>query len=293
MLQSAGVGQFCSVTIWRIELVYFCGGIRLKQSESLKTWGIVFVLLIFAGLASAVVPLIVDELGAGSSETESENADEATAIILDVENMLLGDELMQITLIAEQINGRSLEVWQALAIISGIVLIAVGSLGLILTLVAIILSRMISTVYADEGFQKAQSELEKKQQALLKERQQNQPAVERDEPEARARGAAYVFSFIFLLFVWIVGLVLGANTLDGGTLQIGTFSLSASTLLNIVLVLVTLLALVLAARRQGAARLFSGKTENMPVNWGIIWVIVSGLLIVGLGTGAAIALTSG
>jgi hypothetical protein len=33
------------------------------------------------------------------------------------------------------------------------------------------------------------------------------------------------------------------------------------------------------------------QTDNAPVSWGWLWVIVSGMLIVGVGTGLAITLT--
>lgn len=264
----------------------------MKKGESLKTWGIVFALMIFAGLASALVPVIIDELGGGSDATAG-TTQESTAITIDVENMLLGDELIKIKFIEEQIHGRRLEVWQVLAITSGIVLISVGSLGFILTGAMQLLSKRVMAVYADEGFQEAQAELNKKQQEAIKNWQQTRPTFERDKPEAHAKGTAYVFSFIIILLVWVAGLALGESFFADTTWNIGNISLSASMVVNVILVLVTLAVLFLAARSQGASQLFSGKSENIPVNWGVIWVIVSGLLIVGLGTGVAIAFISG
>lgn len=247
--------------------------------------------MIFAGLASALVPIIIDEIGAGGSAAET--AASSPAIVIDVANMLLGDELIKIPFVAEQIDGRSLEVWQVLAIISGIVLISVGSLGLILTGAIWFLSRQVSAVYANEGFQEAQTALRNKEQAAIKDWQQARPTFGRNEPEANARGAAYIFSFIIILLVWIAGLAFGESFLADATWKMGDFSLPASTVVTVILVLVTLSVLILAARSRGATQLFSGRSESTPVNWGIIWVIVSGLLIVGVGTGAAIALISG
>ena len=62
---------------------------------------------------------------------------------------------------------------------------------------------------------------------------------------------------------------------------------------KVAVVLLSVLVLYLALRRRDPLELDSAEVENKPVKWGTIWVILTGLIIVGIGTGLAIALAPG
>jgi hypothetical protein len=102
-----------------------------------------------------------------------------------------------------------------------------------------------------------------------------------------------VFAFIIVLIVWICGMILGAVYLDDAEVEILGLTVDATTLLNLVLVLTTIVILFLALRHRDPEELENPPSDNNPVNWGYIWVIVSGLLIVGIGAGAAMATRGG
>jgi hypothetical protein len=55
---------------------------------------------------------------------------------------------------------------------------------------------------------------------------------------------------------------------------------------------ISIVVLALAIRAREPDDLDFGKTDNNPVNWSYVWVILSGALIFGLGAGLAIAMTS-
>jgi amino acid transporter len=102
-----------------------------------------------------------------------------------------------------------------------------------------------------------------------------------------------VYAFIFVLFVWIIGLTLGAVYFGDAEVEILGASISAATLLNLVLVLLTIAILYLALRRRDPEDLENPASDYNPVNWGYIWIVVSGILIVGIGAGAAMATRGG
>jgi hypothetical protein len=54
------------------------------------------------------------------------------------------------------------------------------------------------------------------------------------------------------------------------------------------LALVTLLFLILAVAWRRGRRYESN--ENAPVSWGLIWVVISGLIFVGIGIGLTLAM---
>jgi len=89
----------------------------LSKNESWKTWILVAALLIFAGLASATVPFLVDQLSA-SREAESETLAEShpTVTTVDVSQLpFIGEVLVEIPFIAANIQAYRLR-WSRLLV---------------------------------------------------------------------------------------------------------------------------------------------------------------------------------
>ncbi|UCG26226.1 MAG: hypothetical protein JSW55_09670 [Chloroflexota bacterium] len=264
----------------------------MSNRESWKTWAVVAALLIFAGLASAVVPFLLDQADEGDSSTEV--AREPLETTIDVSQLpFIGEVLVEIPFIAENVQGQPITALQAFGIAFGVVLVGVGAVGLLITIVAVLYDRLVNRVYSDESYQEATAELQQREKARIKEVQQGQPPAVGPEKAVRSRWSMGVYAFIFLLFVWIVGLTLGTVYFGDTEVDILGVSVSAATLLNLVLVLLTIVILYLALRRRDPEELENPASDDNPVNWGYIWIIVSGLLIVGIGAGAAVATRGG
>jgi hypothetical protein len=264
----------------------------LNRSESWKTWIIVAGLLIFAGIASATIPFLIDQLN-NSDEPSTSRETHPTVTTIDVSELpFIGEVLVEIPFIAENIQGLSITLLQAFGVIFGVVLVTVGAFGVLITLLVFIPSRWINNVYADKGYQEAQTELEERQKASLKNLQQEQPLAEPVEAERRIRWSAVTFGLIVVVLVWVTSVLLAFGLFQNETISIGGFDISAVALLSLVSVVVTIIVLYLALRRRDPTELETAESDNKPVNWGAIWVIVTGLLVVGIGTGLAIAFTS-
>ena len=82
--------------------------------DSWKNWIIILGLLIFAGLASAGWLWLSEELSASESTQLQRVEEEPVVITLDVENALLGEELIKIPFIRDNIDGLQLTASQAI-----------------------------------------------------------------------------------------------------------------------------------------------------------------------------------
>lgn len=265
----------------------------MSNRESLKTWVVVAAVLIFAGLASAIVPFLLDQADAESASAQ-EVAREPWETTIDVSQLpFIGEVLVDIPFIADNIQGRPITALQAFGIAIGFVLVSVGATGVLITVLVMILDRFVNRVYADESYQTATAELQQREKDRVKELQKDKPAVAGPEKAVRSRWSMAIFGFIFLLFVWIIGLTVGAVYLSDTEVEILGLSISGSALLNLFLGLFTIIILYLSWRGRDPEELENPASDNNPINWGYIWVVVSGLLIVGLGAGAAMAMRGG
>jgi hypothetical protein len=86
--------------------------------------------------------------------------------------------------------------------------------------------------------------------------------------------------------------ILGVAYFGETTWEIAGQQVSAAAVINLVLIILTVAVLFFVIRRNNVTDLDSGETDYEPVNWSTIWILLSGLLIVGLGAGLAIAMRS-
>lgn len=264
----------------------------MNRSESWKTWIVVAGLLIFAGFASAIIPYLVDQLN-NDDEPVTLRESHPTATTVDVSELpFIGEVLVEIPFIAENIQGLPITLLQAFGMAFGVVLVAVGATGVLITLLVFLPSRWINNVYADEGFREAQTEFEQREKASLKDRQQVQPAAESIEAERRKGWSAMTLSLIIVVLVWVTSVLLAFGLFQNETISVGSLHISAVALLSLISVVITIVVLYLVFRRRDPTELETAESDNKPVNWGTLWVIVTGLLVVGIGTGLAIAFTA-
>lgn len=265
----------------------------MKKSSSWTTWAVVALLLIFAGIASAVVPLVVDEIQTGGDDnrvTRQERDPQSTTI--DVSQLpFIGEVLVEIDFIQENVQGQTITLLQAFGIALGVVLVGVGGLGLIIALVMAFYGRMVDKVYADESYQTAEAELSRREKATLKELADEQSAASPADPRRRARNSGIIFGFMIVMMAGIAALIIGVSILDGGSWNIFGLAVSAGGFALIV-ALITAVLLFLAFRRRDPMEFEHPESENKPVDWGMIWVIITGLIVVGIGAGIAIAFST-
>jgi hypothetical protein len=182
---------------------------------------------------------------------------------------------------------------QAFGIAIGVVLVGLGAVGLPIAGLVMFFDRFVNRVYADQEYQAAAAELQQREKERVSELRKVKPTSVASEDRPPSRWAMGVYGFIFLLLVWIGGLVLSNVYLADTELNVLGLSFSGTFVLNLILGLLTIAILYLWLRPRSLEELENPDSDNNPVNWGYIWLVVSGVLIVGIGAGAALAVRGG
>ncbi|GMQ77956.1 MAG: hypothetical protein BMS9Abin02_0448 [Anaerolineae bacterium] len=262
----------------------------MKVSDSAKNWIIAIGLLIFAGIASAAWLYFSSQDSAGKKSTQLPPS-EPIPVIIKVEDYVLGSDLLQIDLISD-FNGTEISQGLVILVAFGLLTALMLGLGLAISLISWFTSRQVSAVVGDEDYQKARVNLDQLEKERLKELHDRQPTNDLETEEQVAKSSWFATSLLIILLIWIAGLTLSATFLADITWSIVGIEVSAALVVNLLLILTTAVILYVVARTHEPAELSSGVTDNYPINWGTVWVWVTGLIIVGIGTGLAIAMRS-
>jgi hypothetical protein len=267
------------------------GGNRLKNSNFWITWVVIAFLLVFAGIASAVVPLVMDEMQRDEGSAIQQDSGPVTTSV-DVSQLpFVGEVLVEIPFIQENIQGRTISLLQAFAIAIGAVLVGTGAFAVPIVGVVILLSRQLDSVYADESYQEAAKKLSNREKEFVKQRAENQPSKSSEDVDSRSRNTTIIFGFIYVLLTWITTFTIATSLLEGGSTTLFGIDVGAS---EYALFFALLAAIILAVYygRKGPMEIDDPDSEQKPVDWGTIWVIITGLVIVGVGAGIAVFFTT-
>jgi hypothetical protein len=268
------------------------GGFPLSKSSSGLTWLVIIGVLVFGAALTALWPTISDQLNIGGSSAPRVPA-EPENIVIDVAQFPAGDALIQVPFIRDNIDGLKFTPIVAAGLLVAMAVGGTLALGLPLAFIYTLLSKQTAAVTESESFKTARANLENRQNERIKAWQAAQPQTPMPAAEPRARWMLLSMTPLILLFVWFSGLALG-HSLYGDTMwEINGRLVSPIQVLNLLLVVVTVIVLIVVARRIQPEAVVSGATDYQPVNWGMLWVLISGLLIVGVGTGLAFALRAG
>lgn len=270
----------------------------MERNESRMTWAIVIGLIVVGGLASAVWPAISAQLNIGRSGELAAASEPAEPIVFHIEDHLLGKEIMTLLGSAPQgvqdfvnnnINGREISQPVAIGIFVALTVGGLIALGLPLAIIYTRLESSASAIQEDEEYKAAVSVLEKRQTAELKEQQQAKPAkIEGDEASDR-RGFAYTMAFLGIIFAWVIGTVIGHAAYGGELIETENGQLiNPVSLVSLIVLVITLVGYFVYFRFfRRPEEIDPAESDYSPVSWGWVWVIVSGLLIVGVGLGLA------
>jgi hypothetical protein len=259
----------------------------LSNRRSLRGWAAVAAVLIFAGLASALVPFLLDKAKASNASAAAapKQAQETT---IDVGQLpFIGEVLVDIPVIKDKIQGQPISMLTAFGIAMGVVLVSVGGAGILITGVVSLFDKQVNRVYENEDYQTAAAALQGREKAQIVDLRRTKP-TNTSEGKARSRGPIAVYAFIALILVWIVGKTLSSVYLVSSEVTFLGLTFSGGFVLNLILGLLTIALLYLALRKRTLDDVENPASDNNPVNWGLVWVTITGLLIVGLGAGAAL-----
>ncbi|MFZ0548184.1 MAG: hypothetical protein WAM60_22250 [Candidatus Promineifilaceae bacterium] len=265
----------------------------MERNESRMTWAIIIGLIVVGGLISAVWPTISAQLNIGRAGELAAAKPAPEPIVLDVNKYLLGPEMLALPglgdFLSNNIDGREISQPMAIGILIAVTVGSLIILGGPLALIYTRLEKQASAVQEDEEYKAAVSMLSKRQKSELKERQEGKPSHIQEDPVQDRRGFAYTMAFLGIVFAWVVGTLIGQAVYGNGTVASGNKLINPSSIVSLIVLVITLAGIILYFRFvRKPEEVNTGETDYAPVSWGWVWVIVSGLLIVGIGTGLAL-----
>ena len=251
----------------------------MKSFETRTTWLIIIGLLIFAAVASAVWPAIAGSLNldlGGGSGIGSEI--ETTLDGVPLPDWMAG--LPGMDAITDD-EGR-ISPWLILAVIGALVTGLIVGGGLVMGLLFRLIDRQTRNVKADPAYNEQAAALAQREKERLQQAAQSRPPDPIPDHK-RSRWSLVATALVTVFLVFLTGLAV-ADTIyadvDTG-LSNPVMAVAAGAALTALLIVA---AVVWWRGRTGES------DENAPVSWNMIWVVVSGLIFLGIGIGLTLAM---
>lgn len=243
----------------------------MSGKASWKTWVAIVAVLIATGLITALWPLLINRTGGQATTIPTE----MQTVEIPLPLPIAGSD--SVTLTALQVVG-------ILALIIGG---AVVAMGIPLALIYTMLSRQAIAVGQNDEFKAKQAALEKRQQERIKQLRQGRTTMSKPGHEM-PRWSALSTALIILLFAVFFGMVVNATFVPEGELMIGGRLINSALVIVASFVLVVLPLILWIVRPQKLEAL--ERTDRGPIPWDFIAVLLTGLVVVGLGIGILVYL---
>ena len=252
---------------------------------------VIATLLFLSIAAAAFIPRLVSPGGPSAPSVEA--ASESAIITIDIQDLLLGDELMKIPPIAS-LNGREVSAFTIMGILAAVVIGATLVPGAILYAIYTRLDSTTVATKADDSFKAGVQAIEKKNKEWVRERLKTRapkPRPSGDMPRWSTASTTLVVAF----FALMLGALIGASFFPAGELLIGEGE--SLRVLNPAAIFgwsTGLIALVVGLLAFNSQRLLKvDESDYAKTNWGLVWVIISGALVLILGVGGVLWVMAG
>lgn len=247
-----------------------------QRQSSWKLWVGIILILIVTGLIAVLWPAI-----AGAFEF-SPSAPSVSAPTMSVSSIAITVPPVPIPGLptfglepGEVVEVNGLVMMGALAaVIVGLVVVT----GLVIGLINLLLSRFATSVETSDDYQQHVKVLEQKEKDRLKTAKSERPAGATQQHDY-SRWAVWATGLVILMFVIFLTLM-----------TVRTFMPDAQDVSGIIAVVAVLTAVVLAWRLRPNRLQSVDETDNQGIPWDAIVVIVTGMLVVGLGIGLVVLL---
>jgi hypothetical protein len=229
------------------------------------------LLVIIAGSAAILWPVVADQLGDSSARVESE----VQTIHISLPATILGTDSLTLTSL------------QAMGILLFLVVGAVVVAGTLLSLAYVLLARQATALTESGKYSAHVAALEEKRAEKIK-RLSTDRSVAAVPDHKMPRWSLISTSLIVLLFVLLFGMLVNGTFVPESEYVVGGRLVNSALPIAGGFVLAAFAFLLWRMRPKALERLET--TDYEPIPWDSIWVIVSGLLVVGLGIGLLVYL---
>lgn len=274
----------------------------MKSFETWKTWLVIGGLLLFSGVAS-VIWLSAGDIGTGESglfNLEEGLSLEETAVVeqdvepvtIQLDEYLFGEVLVEAPLLRD-LQGVEVDPLVLTGILAAVFLGGLLAVGIPLGLIYIKLDEQAEAVKEDPDFQAAQQKLQEREKEWRKAQEEARPsasASDDDPQEDRPFSFIFTASATAFLFAIFVSFALAETFYPEGELYLaGDILLDPVVPVMAGMLLITALILLAIFRPRRATALAEGSADDGSIPWGTIWVVLTGLVFLGIGTGLMLA----
>lgn len=236
----------------------------MRNKQSLITWGIIFAILVVSGILTILLPVLL----AGGTSTA------------------LPSEVNTITIpLPVPIGGRTevtLPSWQLMLGLAILVPALVIGAGLTLGIIYIIISKLVTRTTQSTDYQKSAASLQTRQNERIAKMRQTRPTSTAPESTWR-RWSVITTAITILMFIAFITLLITSMIFPSGQITRQSSIINISGVLVMIAMLITLTVLGMWLRADRIASMDQG--ESLAIPWDFIAVLLSGLLVVGLGIG--------
>lgn len=236
----------------------------MKNKKTWITWGIIFAILVGSGILTILIP----SLFGGNSST------------------LLPREQTMVTIpLPVPVGGRTeitLPSWQLMLGLAVLIPGLVIGAGLTLGIIYIIISRIVARTTSSADYQKKAAALEKRQTDVIADMRQTRPTSAAPETTWRRWSVITTTMAIIMFLAFLTLLLTGMIFPTGQIVRNGSIvNITFALVMIVSLIALTIMAIWLRSERIAALN----NTESLAIPWDFIAIVMTGLLVVGLGIG--------
>jgi len=236
----------------------------LKNKKTWITWGIIFAILVGSGILTILIP----SLFGGNSSTPLPREQTMVTIPLPV-----------------PVGGRTeitLPSWQLMLGLAVLIPGLVIGAGLTLGIIYIIISRIVARTTSSADYQKKAAALEKRQTDVIADMRQTRPTSAAPETTWRRWSVITTTMAIIMFLAFLTLLLTGMIFPTGQIVRNGSIvNITFALVMIVSLIALTIMAIWLRSERIAALN----NTESLAIPWDFIAIVMTGLLVVGLGIG--------
>ncbi|RIK22613.1 MAG: hypothetical protein DCC51_04790 [Anaerolineae bacterium] len=236
----------------------------MKNKKTWITWGIIFAILVGSGILTILIP----SLFGGNSSTPLPREQTMVTIPLPV-----------------PVGGRTeitLPSWQLMLGLAVLIPGLVIGAGLTLAIIYIIISRIVARTTSSADYQKKAAALEKRQTDVIADMRQTRPTSAAPETTWRRWSVITTTMAIIMFLAFLTLLLTGMIFPTGQIVRNGSIvNITFALVMIVSLIALTIMAIWLRSERIAALN----NTESLAIPWDFIAIVMTGLLVVGLGIG--------
>lgn len=256
----------------------------MERLKSLGSLLILIIILIALAVVTVIWPLVVQSLDfsgfgrlfGGATRPVTSPAPIVINLPAPIASMLNMNELV-------------FQGFVGFAVLALIVVSQVVIVGLIITILMRLGGKFTGKVAEDEEYQKHVAALETKEKETLKAKRESSPAPH--TPEGYVYGLDKMsYSLLVLFFVAVLAVIVYGLVVPSG--EFSLFGQTFNSMLPILVVLFVITIPLLAWRVRQSRLDAIAASDNNPIPWDTIAVLVLGLLVVGVGIGLMLFVNS-